>query len=398
MKAIKTILASLLLLAFASAVEAQTRIHITGSSAFRASTYTALLNILEGETYAFTGATLPSATSAIFNGTINGQPVIVKTLFTGSEAGIQTVSNNQAILFLTDRPGTAGGESAATGSSDSRVPDIAFSDTYQSSSFFFGNFRGTFYPTLNSTNTTPGLTDQIVGVIAFKFVTTEGANAALTNLTTQQARLLFSTGNPALALFTGNAADEDEIVYATGRNFGSGTRLTALAEVGLGSRATVRHYEPRDINGNRVITNSAVASFAPWPAGSVNGVTFGIFNGGYESGNEASRAMASTTPVGTQMVTLVGFDDAAANTLPGLGRELAYNGVFLGSNLAQIANGQYTVWGYQHMYYRDNTAGVVKNVADTLALRIRDFDAPFPKLSEMRVSRTTDGALVSQVY
>ena len=415
MKIIKTLLAGVLAIGLVSAAQAQTPIRLTGSTAFRSLTLTGILNIMDpGYTYGYVGATYTSSKYAIIKGNVNGSPVTIKTSWTGSEAGVQTVANGTILVtYLPDNSATSGGGGTANlpdpsvpGNPTSlEIPDVAMSDTFQSTSFFFGTYFGKSYPALNSTNTTPGLPiGQVVGIVQFKWVAGRSIPAGLTNMTGQLARNLYSTGKTALALWTGSASDHNTSVYAIGRNFGSGTRLTSFAESGVGAKAVVKQYFPYDASNNVIITaGGTIDHVALTPAGVINGIPYGPGNGGYESGGELTKGMNNTPPANTLLVGYSGTGDADSqitnNPATGL-TELSWNGVKLGlpENADLIKEGAYTFWGYEHLYYRDATSGVTKTVADTLALQIFNTDAPNPKFNDMQVSRLTDGGVVVQKY
>src|SRR5262245_36819910 len=302
MKTLSSIIGSMLALALVSAVHADTT-RITGSTAFRGNTHTAITNIFDPGTvtYAYIDnsggtATLTSSSAAIFNGTVNGVATTIKTHWTGSEGGIQTVAGAPVfnVTYLADNtvtlPPPGNKLPSNTVLSDSSVPDVAMSDVFQASSKFkAGRFKGVTYQALNSAVTTAGLpAGQVVGVVQFKFVASNSAPAGLANMTSQNARDLFTNGKMGLSMFTGVNADEGFTVYATGRDFDSGTRLTALAEVGLGAQATVKQYQPQ--KGGVLATTCCGTLDGPpfkiWPAGSVNGVPWGVGNGGYSSGGD----------------------------------------------------------------------------------------------------------------
>src|SRR5258708_36862452 len=100
MKLLKTILASCLAFALISAASAQTTIHITGSTAFRAAVYQAIQNILApGFVYGYSGTTLSKASQAIFTGntSVGSIAVIIKTSFNGSVGAISTLAANLTI-------------------------------------------------------------------------------------------------------------------------------------------------------------------------------------------------------------------------------------------------------------------------------------------------------------
>ncbi len=98
-----------------------------------------------GFTYGWVGTgAYNGSTYAIIKGTIaaTGNSVIIKTHFSGSEGGNQTVSGQVPIVFLANSSATSGGGGTSglpdpTGTGPMEVPDIAMSDTFQSSSFFF---------------------------------------------------------------------------------------------------------------------------------------------------------------------------------------------------------------------------------------------------------------------
>ena len=399
-------MAALVAVACASVAQAQTTVRITGSTAYRTQTHNAIRNIYDaGFTYGYTGASFGGASQAIFHGTVGGQTVHIKTTWSGSEGGIQTVAGSVAIGFLPDSTTTStGGTSGATaclsgGGCDVSIPDAAMSDSFQSSSAFFGLYRGVTYPTLTESSNSP------VGIVPFKWVASKGAPPALTNITTQQAKALFGAGTMPLAFFTGNPADEGSTVIATGRDPDSGTRVTTLAESGLGAQASVKQWQPRDAGGNLVTSfSTAVAKFAPWPASTINGIPIALFNGGYSSGGQLSNAMASNGVAGFTMITYLGTNDADGTALPNGAVELKWNGVQLGipagsnyNNAAVLTEGDYTFWGYEHLYYRAGTPAAVSGVADTLANQLKTADAAV-FLTSMKSLRATDGSVVFPTY
>lgn len=421
MKSRTTYLATgLFALALAGAAHAQTPIRITGSTAFRGATVTAISKIFDNNTFTvgFTGSSFTGATAANFRGTVNGTDVLIKTSWSGSEAGIQTVSFGAAPLtvkFLPDNatttagtPGTGGGTSglpdptAAGNANSPEIPDIAMSDTFQQSSEFFGDFKSKTYTGLTESSNSP------VGVVAFKFVASKSAPNTVTNITTQLAQNLFSAGRVQQSLFTGNANDTT-FVFATGRDPDSGTRLTTFAEIGAGATASVKQYQPSDGNGTALTTAGAsVTNNIPWPAITVNTIPIAVFNGGYSSGGKLALALGNDTTAmvnkdanGTQLAGAAGTGgfyiaylstgDAATAVTNGA-HELAYNGVTYSTT--NLTLGEYTFWAYEHLYYRAAAVGTaVQTVGDKLANQILTTDAPV-KISDMKVARTTDGAKV----
>jgi hypothetical protein len=411
MKIIQSLAGVVTALALVSAAQAATTMRLTGSTAFRANTHTGIQNIFDAGTLTFayldnasgTG-TISNSSAAIFKGNIAGVATTIKTHWSGSEAGIQTVAGSPdfTVTYLDDStvclPPPGNKLPSTTTLTDSSIPDVAMSDVYQASSKFKGNFLGHTYATLNKTRKTAGLpAGQVVGVVQFQFVASNSAPAGLTNVTSQNARAIFTNGFEALSLFTGQDSDEGFTIYATGRDFDSGTRLTTMAETGLGAQATVKQQEPFK-GGSRALTCCGALDAPPyhlWPAGSVNGVPYGIGDGGYSSGGDLANAIANTTSGNTAFITYLGIGDAT--TAIGNGAHaLNFNGSPY--SVDNVQEGKYTFWGYEHLYYRDTTTATVKSVADKLALQLFNTDAPAPHYNDMNVSRKTDGGVVTQLF
>ena len=439
---------SIFALALASAAQAQAIdpttkvIHITGSTAYRGQTLTAISAIFDGAfSVGYVGGGAYNGTGAAnLRGNINGVDVLIKASFSGSEAGLQTVSFGAAPLtvkFLPDsatRAGTGaahngtqggGGLTDPTTASDTSlfspdVPDIAMSDTFQAKSEFFGDFKGKNYPALQESPNSP------VGVVPFVFVIskTGATSSGITNITTQLAKNLFSAGKVQTSVFTGitgdpnNASDPNrKYVFAIGRDPDSGTRLTALAETGLGAAAFVKQYQPLD--GTNAVISAAGATVAinqPWPLSTVNTISVPVFNGGYNSGGKLAGAMGAATDnmankdnlgnalsgdaaTGGWYITYLSTSDAANTAIPAGAAPLAYNGVSIYDTqqskfiLTKLTEGQYTFWGYEHLSYRTSANATVKAVGDKIALQLQTTDAAV-LLNAMKVGRTTDGATV----
>ncbi len=409
MNTFKKFAAGLFALAILAGVaNAQTTVRIVGSTAYRGPTHAAILKALgstDGATltsgsFGFTGSTFSSAGSAIFFGTISGTSVVIQTTWTGSEGGIGTVSAKQTISFLptstavSNGSGTSGAAdpTKAGNPSDLEIPDACMSDTEQGSSYFNGNYQGTLYPSLSEATGSP------VGIVPFKWVATKGASGHFTNITSQLVRALFGgEGFVPLSMFSGSSTDTATSVYATGRDPDSGTRLTALAETGLGSQASVSQFRPlmTGTAGPVVITGtgSVISSVQPWPDDTYNTTASPVLiatspNGGYPSGGQLAGALGSddtsvSVPSGDPalqcLVGYLGLSDANNTALPGGAIELSYNGVLLGGNSAtnyntvsSLISGQYTFWNYEHMYFRSGaqTSAAVKSVCNTIAGKI----------------------------
>lgn len=402
MKPSKLVLTTLLALGAAVGVQAQTTVlHITGSTAFRAAVHQAILNILApGSTYAYSGASIGSANQAIFTGTTitNSIPVVIKTSWSGSVGGVQTVSEQFPIsTWLTNTtPQSAGGTANAAAVYDPpAVPEACMSDVFQAST--------PYAPPLY-----PALAEHIVGIVPFKWVKSAGAPDTFTNITPQLAQALWGNGSLPLALFTGNPSDENALVWATGRDADSGTRLTAFAESGVGVFNNIIQYEPTNASGPISRNNSApMTGQTPFPTNIINGIFYQRGDSGYSSGGDLAYAVGQNntmSAIGGYYVTYLGLSDA--KTAEGLGAtDVNYNGVTYSQQALQ--EGQYSFWGYEHLDYRTDLGSAPgtaneKIVADQIAGQISGNStvaliSGLP-LGGMRVSRPIDGGLISNNY
>jgi len=508
--------ASIAALGLAGAAQAQTYLRLTGSTAYRQNVHNAITDLAwdSEPTAGYDSSTLGASTHAIFKGSIGGTQYIIKTSWSGSEAGIESVAGGLTVAFLADTTpvslispasgtGTDAGTASVAGSNvaENIAADAAFSDTFNGTSQFYNttlvlNTAGsTFFPALTAA-TTPvtGLLagNGIVGIVPFKFCASLGS--PLTAITAQQAQDLYSTGVISQSVFTGLAADKGtkgatsngKWVFAAGRNPDSGTRLTAMSEIGLGALTNVKQYQPSDSASAQITSaGGSVAKNLAFPAGVVNQLNVGVFNNGYGSGGNLAKAINNNTSAmvngsgaslitGGSYVAYLGVNDADAqianavipgnttngsttvlitpgtnyNAFSGYGvkagvsvtgagipaattvasvsadgksivlsnaatatatgatltftfsgiTELAYNGVFLGkqsqyNNSTALTYGQYSFWGYEHLYFSSSASAGAQTAGQLLATQLYNSDAVvlFPS---MQVSRASDGATV----
>lgn len=408
MKSIQTILAaSALSLALgASSQAANVTIRFTGSSAYRSYVHTAIQSVLTGVQSGYEGTDVTKANSAIFQGTYNGDTVTVLTSWTGSEAGIQAVGANSSSITAKFQPVTASFTSGLAPASDAQIPDVAMSDTKNTTSQFSSY-------TLTEASNSP------VGVCPFVWVGSAGIKAAgITSISPQQVKSLFNSGKSSVALFTGNSADELKPVFAVGRNPDSGTRLSAFAEAGIGALSTAKQYAPVDTIGNSGTTGLigksnpvAIAQLNLWPIETINGIGTGVLgNSGYNSGgdlgwalncSDSSVKVGAKTYTGTTRCGLIGYVSTgdAANAV-GTGKngvQLKWNGVDYST--AAVIEGAYTFWSLEHMYYRWSSTDTTtaKKFADAVASNIKTTQAPI-KIADLKVSRTNDGGQISPAF
>ncbi len=415
-----------LLLASANFVSAQNYLYVTGSTAYRSPVENALKAQFDaGVVYGYDGGSFGGQHDTIYSGTISGVAWIIKTDWTGSEGGIQTVSGGLSIPFLNDNQiascTTTGngtlrnvtGDTTAQSDSELHGADMAMSDTLQAASEFQGVFHGVTYPTLTEATASP------VGINVFKFLANKGST--LTAVTSQQLRKLYAAGKLPLAFFTGSNADESSTVYATGRNPDSGTRVTALLESGAGTALTsVLQYQP--FNGSTGLQGSGtVTNVNFYPAGTVNGISITTGNNGYSSGGNLAKSLNSdftnggagvtasshlynVTPSNGHSLSLLGYassNDADGQIAGGV-VELSYNGVKVGVSADYNTNtllteGQYTFWSKEHVYPALSEDATHLTLINAIATTIPN-QAGAVKISSMKVTRAVDGGVVSAGY
>ncbi len=422
-----------------SAAQADTVIHITGSTAFRSGTVAAIQTLMGGAgnfkaAYGSTsGASASASNRSVFRGSIASVPaagvVTIKCSWSGSTGGIKTVVQN---LDVTTWPSASNLPATntvlgiadaslnftldtATFPGETAKADVTMEDTTQAATGF----------------TTTTLTETRVGVIPFEWVAGNGTPSAFTNMTPLGAQAAISGGAP-LSQFTGNPADVSQIVYVVGRNFDSGTRLACLANSGLSPFAGVLHVQAV-VSGTAGAAGSSIASLKYYQAETVLGQAFSIGNSGYSSGSfiadllaTPGASTANTTtgiPVAEQLLFgpghLVGFlgraDAARARRTSAIAtnnaRNLTFNGAAIlngtalnadgtpvgGYNDALIKEGIYTLWEFQNLAYRQSYSGNGKAVADALAAEIT-ANVPAAsgiKLSEMHVTKSVEGGVVT---
>ncbi len=450
----------LLALSLTTPAFADVTVDITGATAFRAAALDTIKAryVASGAAFQFAhdqaAGSFNGATRAIFKGTFPGVSGVttIRTSFNGSVEGIKALVDSPASdpTYYTDIPGnlvtaaavgggethtSTGGFAKTTAASQS---EIAFSDVSKNSTPYAS-------ASLQPSSAT-------CGVVVFTMLTNEGS--PITNVTAQQFRALAAAGFQPLSMFTGNASDTTN-VFLTGRNDGSGTRTTYMAETGVGITTEIKQYVTVDSS------STALEAIQLVPAGGVNDSdlsTAGIQlptgsdikayvdggqtvtqlvanastvwsqdtdgNGGYSSGStlrtdmgktgasgvtvfDAAGADAFGAPVRADLVTWLSLNDAV--TARGNGAILcAYNGVKLdgiaasGSTMsvadkAKVTNGLYTAWGYQQMYRRgDITTGDAVTVYNGIKTNIAsNLAAAGIPTTDMAVVRSFDGGTVA---
>ena len=437
MKKSNYLVASAAVLLCSVSAHADTIVHFTGSTAFRASAIAAIENLMGGagnfkSAYqSSSGSSAGASNQCVIQGTIPGlpvgaNPVTIKCSWSGSTGGIKTVVQNIDVstwMSISNLPGTNTSVGVAspvytldTGTfpGETAKADVTMEDSSQASTGF----------------TTTSLTETRVGVVSFEFVAGNGSPANLDNITPLLAQAVLSGGAP-LSQFTGNGADVAVPVYFLGRNFDSGTRLSCLSETGVGVFGGVQHIQPTVTGGAAGTASATIATMKLWSAESVLGQPFAIGQSGFNSGGTLADFLA--TPGATSAETVTGIPAAEqvgfgpGHLISYLGRSdasracktsviagntahrlkfngfqiwngpIAANGTPASYNDNLITEGLYPLWEYQHLAYRSTYSGNGKAVADAIAARITSNEASISgtKLSDMNVSKAVEGGIIT---
>lgn len=438
--------------AFAATSYADVTVNVTGATAFRGATLASIKAkyVASGAAFKFAhdqdATKLTGATRAIFIGTFPGVTgtTTIRCCFTGSVEGIRalipTVTDPlpptyyQPSLLSGTTAVVGGAELASQGTTGAAalggISDIAFSDVSSSSSPYAAS---SLQPS-----------DPAAGVIVFTMITNK--NSTITNVTAQQFRALLTKGFQPLSLFSGDQTQDPDgsrsgvtpnpataaYVFATGRNDGSGTRTTYLAETGFGVANTVNQYV------TNVSTDTTLTTIQRVPAGGVNSPVLAgqsasnastvwgqdiDGNGGYSSGATLRGDMAKSGESVTvldetgadafgslqraYLVTWLSLSDAATARSNGA-IFCGYNGVKLNdiaaagtamsdADKAKVVGGVYSAWGYERMYLRnDVTSGDKLTVYTGVKGAIpSNLGTAGLALTDMKVSRSTDGGTVA---
>lgn len=443
---IKHLFAGALAIGFASSAMAQTEITITGATAFRQATMQAIFNAYNSVgaglgtsfnvAHDFTGnniSQLIASNKAIFKGTFPGitGTTIIRTSFNGSTEGLNAIAGNNNPSFLTEAAllNTGAVQGATTSPTATLRPKFSFSDVYQSTS-----------PVDNEVLNPVG--SSAVGVVTFAMIANEGAPSNLNNVTIQQTRALWQSGYQPLSVITGNPADASTLIFATGRNDGSGTRSAYLTEWLYGAANLVQQYIVTTA-GQAVTGEISAITAVPaggngvgnllCPDGTGNASTLWgnnvLGNGGYRSSSALRGIMARTSASvdvydgvnqtalieNANILLLTWLSTSDSRDAAALGAKIiAYNGVmvtplatndpnnylstgFSQADFEKITSGAYSAWSYQHLYHHGSL-----NANETIWRNAMTAPGGYlevglaqtangVKLSDMLVERADDG-------
>ena len=339
---------------------AQVDLTITGSTAFRAITFDRAASLMDpgfttmGNTGSGPGSYRGTASNAVPS--LGSTPVTIRLSFSGSGSGMLAVDQSSPVPTV----------DPITGNSSNRVPDIAMSDVYPESAS----------PAIDGSH----FDQAIVGVIPFVWVKNNGITG-VTNITREQAVLLMSssgvvTNGPNLvfgmpATFLGGSSTNP--VYLTGRDSGSGTRITIHKDIGY--TGTSPRMWGLDPVGNLVLTN------------------------GYSSGGSERVVIQNNSSV----IGYLGLADA--NAIAGSATPIGYEGVSF--SISGVQSGTYPLWGYEHMVNRSGALSSSQQaIRDALVAAITNqgfqttnvlYSAQFVDQANMHVRRGTDGGTITSL-
>ncbi len=396
--------AAFLGLALGGTLNAET-IYITGSTSERVVAQTAISHLLTGASFQGSNSDFTKANFGIWTGNFKGKPVTIKISLGGSTGGIAAVAGSKTVKFPTDANPKAD-PTAPGAAADLRLAHITTAGVFQSTTNFNGKYQGTVYATLQ---------DNLVAVLALKFIASPGFPG--TNITTQQAQLLYREGKMPVSLFTSKKADQKKTVFALGRNSDSGSRGALLAESGLGFNAVVKQYLPTisgaKPNKDGVLVGGSVDSQDLWPVEVVSGVSSNTLgNSGFKSGSLIAAALTvkkmspkaykigNPKAKGGYYLGYAALGDADVIAIPAGAKELTYNGVPYSFNA--VCQGQYTFWVYAHVLYKKTLSGTPRQFAESLVAQIKNVDAEAQDagffIKHLSVQRSSDGGNVTPIF
>jgi len=296
---------------------------------------------------------------------------------------------------------------------------------------------------VQSAMTTANLTDcgsntyaagaKTVGIIPMQWVLGTGTSEHggqvsefATNITEQQAKQLLTNGWINFSELSGTSIDNGNFAIAIGRSEDSGSREVAIGEALDGSNFDIAPVQAEIVytatNGgvsNTGATENVTQATNGYFTGGVSGTVQSIVkfptnnplntetslswagagHSGYINGSDVATVLESYMPLltgtniskfflgtsntgfvaGSSTCTLVGYvglSDAASAISKGC-HALSYNGVPY--TLANVQNGSYSMWGYEHMYYTNalaiQTSNLTKQACDSIADYTFRFDA-----------------------
>ena len=350
--------------------QAQVNVVITGSTAFRAITFSRVQSLFDshfsvyGDTNNGPGTYYGTVSNAIPS--LHNTPVTICLSFSGSGAGMAAVDAQTPVPVVN-----------TAGQNVNMVPNIAMSDVWPEAA----------QPSLNSSD----FTDAIVGVMPFVWVHNNSADlAGVTNITREQAQLLMvasgviTNGGQAIfgmpCSYLGSTSTNP--IYLMARDSGSGTRISIQSDIGY--------------------TGTDPLLFG-WDAANQHLIP----STGYSSTGTLRTSIVQNSSA--DIISYLGYSDAAliAGTGAGTATTMSYEGVPF--SIANVQSGAYPVWSYEHLLNAANGLSAQQQlVHDALAAAITSpsfqtnsvltlYSASFVDQANMKVSRGADGGPITSL-
>lgn len=354
MKINKSILTAALALSVLGIANADT-IYVTGSTAGRSAAYLAFSTggvvfstTPSITTYAGTGS---GATYMVFEGDIAGLGAsVISCHWSGSEGGITDIAATPQVGVAFAAPPYNHLQGNTLGTTETKLVDLAFADNPSTDAAIYGNNPGTPPDAIEQ--------EAPLGVIPFKYVRNKGLWIG-NNVTSSMVRQALGGICPR-SVFTG-VPNQTDIVYVSGRDASSGTRVNELAECGFGQFTPPRQIEVSSAGVMQILNGTTLPS---------------VYKGdyGYSSGGTLAGTMGSDTTLsldkthtpnttGFSVIAFLGKSDSATAITAGA-TELSYNGVPYSN--ANIIEGTYTAWGTWFAALKNSPTTTAQAVYDNL--------------------------------
>jgi len=470
MKAKKYIVGLLALFAAQSAY-AQVTYEVTGASAFRRATIEGVRALYTASAspnwrVVMNNATITSADFLTFQGNINGVDTTIRCSFNGSIEGLRALaepgqsgvgSNGDAWYIKTSQLPATSSAAGVTAVVSASVSDPAAASAVLERAQAEMAFSDT--DVIISPYGSPGVGDPVLigdspGAVVFGVCSTKGSG--ITNVSAQQYNSLLANGYVPKSFFTGVTADTTK-VFCTGRNDGSGTRSSYLAEMGFGVANPVNQYLiltrtgstasdtitalqqvpaagindtdpttagtqlPTDLQdwvtaGNTPLLQAVGNASTVWDQ-SING------NGGAASGSALTLGLQQTGPsvrvfdgdgntlfdtTNIALVTWISLNDAVTALNGGAGANLcSFNGVTLDLNAgktamattgrSKVVNGAYSAFNFVQFYYVSGASADVISTYQAIFNNIEggNLGAAGIPTGHFNIGRTEDGGTIS---
>ena len=383
---VKFALATTVALSIGASVRADLSVYYTGSTAMRSTFYNAIADKIG---VADQGGS--SSGQMTWEGkSWDGTTVNIYANFTGSAQGIQDLIQGNLLNYLDH-----------TGATFTHAPTAALSDVYQASTPFSTSFG---FSDISSWDFTGNPGHAGIGCLVFMFAGNKAAlDLGINNMSAENFRNLAATGKETAGFF-GSSTPATQ-VYLTGRNNKSGTRITTLAVTGYGIFKGVQQWAAGVVNDDGTGKYARGGDIAAPPVAFAPNANY-VGGEGWDSGGGVAGDLSNNNMNAGDaypMVSYVGVSDA--NTIGNGGGVIKYDGYAY--TTANLANGAYTFWCYEHLYSKPGTdADTFKTSLNTAvqAREVTDYGAPPAPLGVpsvvplsapyLKVSRSGDGSLV----